>query len=344
MLQASREILEECIAVGGSVTGEHGIGVEKMEFMPKLFSPEDLAAMVALRNTFNPTGLCSPDKMIPGGGGCLERKSPDTKPRLDRPRSGDFTTWPNDPNSRDGGDFPPSSAPGQDPANPGLDPTRLTLYPPNELMDRAESQAARLGYETVQDYCAELLAQGIEDERIREQVAGVEARRGTLEGLHEIADDPEYLEELRSAASIARQQNRPIEADTTPELTIRLAGSEPPPDVDAPSHARRIILKHAGQEGDDPIGFLASLRRGDPVGQSEVAELAQALHTVESTLESSRTIDRRLAFALHRLALESQILHTDAWPGAFDAWMVDIIRALQETVDRILSGQDIRYT
>jgi glycolate oxidase len=76
VLKASHEILEECIAVGGSVTGEHGIGVEKMEFMPKLFSPEDLAAMVALRNTFNPLGRCSPHKMIPSGAGCIERKSP----------------------------------------------------------------------------------------------------------------------------------------------------------------------------------------------------------------------------------------------------------------------------
>jgi len=76
VLLASHEILEECIAVGGSVTGEHGIGVEKMEFMPKLFSPEDLAAMIALRNTFNPLGNCSPEKMIPSGGGCIERKGP----------------------------------------------------------------------------------------------------------------------------------------------------------------------------------------------------------------------------------------------------------------------------
>ncbi len=76
VLLASHEILDECIAVGGSVTGEHGIGVEKMEFMPRLFSPEDLAAMIALRNTFNPEGRCSPGKMIPSGGGCIERKSP----------------------------------------------------------------------------------------------------------------------------------------------------------------------------------------------------------------------------------------------------------------------------
>ncbi len=76
VLLASHEILDECIAVGGSVTGEHGIGVEKMEFMPKLFAPEDLAAMVALRDTFNPEGRCSPSKMIPVGGGCIEKKGP----------------------------------------------------------------------------------------------------------------------------------------------------------------------------------------------------------------------------------------------------------------------------
>ncbi len=76
VLIASHEILDECINLGGSVTGEHGIGVEKMEFMPKLFSPEDLAAMVAIRNTFNPDGRCSPSKMLPMGGGCIEKKNP----------------------------------------------------------------------------------------------------------------------------------------------------------------------------------------------------------------------------------------------------------------------------
>ena len=76
VLLASHEILDECIALGGSVTGEHGIGVEKMEFMPKLFSPEDLAAMIALRNMFNPDGRCSPEKMLPSGAACIERKSP----------------------------------------------------------------------------------------------------------------------------------------------------------------------------------------------------------------------------------------------------------------------------
>src|SRR4051794_29310053 len=76
VLQASHEILEECLRVGGSVTGEHGIGVEKMALMPKLFSPEDLAAMVAIRTAFNPEGRCSPSKIFPTGGHCLEQTSP----------------------------------------------------------------------------------------------------------------------------------------------------------------------------------------------------------------------------------------------------------------------------
>ncbi|WP_169981232.1 FAD-binding oxidoreductase [Tautonia rosea] len=76
VLEASHEILDECIACGGSVSGEHGIGVEKLEFMPKLFSSSDLDAMVAIRNVFNPEGRCSPGKMLPIGVGCIERKSP----------------------------------------------------------------------------------------------------------------------------------------------------------------------------------------------------------------------------------------------------------------------------
>jgi glycolate oxidase len=72
VLSASHEILAECIALGGSVTGEHGIGVEKIDFMPQLFSPADLATMVRLRQAFNPTGRCSPAKMLPTAGACAE--------------------------------------------------------------------------------------------------------------------------------------------------------------------------------------------------------------------------------------------------------------------------------
>ena len=73
VLSASHEILEACIAAGGSVTGEHGIGVEKLDFMPKLFTPEDLNMMLRLRAAFNPEGRCSPRKMLPTAGACIEQ-------------------------------------------------------------------------------------------------------------------------------------------------------------------------------------------------------------------------------------------------------------------------------
>jgi glycolate oxidase len=72
VLAASHEILQACIAAGGSVTGEHGIGVEKIDFMPKLFSPDDLDFMLRLRRAFNPDGRCSPAKMLPTAGACIE--------------------------------------------------------------------------------------------------------------------------------------------------------------------------------------------------------------------------------------------------------------------------------
>ena len=76
VLEASHEILEECVRMGGSVTGEHGIGVEKISFMSKLFTPEDLEMMTRVRVVFNPDGRCSPEKMLPSGAGCIEKKHP----------------------------------------------------------------------------------------------------------------------------------------------------------------------------------------------------------------------------------------------------------------------------
>ncbi|WP_231756351.1 FAD-binding oxidoreductase [Lignipirellula cremea] len=77
VLQASNEILEECLACGGSVTGEHGIGVEKIGFMNKMFRDSDLDAMRRLRQAFNPENRLSPDKMLPTAGACgIEQKHP----------------------------------------------------------------------------------------------------------------------------------------------------------------------------------------------------------------------------------------------------------------------------
>ena len=72
VVAASWEILDRCVDLGGSVTGEHGIGIEKIGFMSRLFSETDLATMTAIREVFNPTGRCNPEKMLPVGGHCAE--------------------------------------------------------------------------------------------------------------------------------------------------------------------------------------------------------------------------------------------------------------------------------
>ncbi|MBN2473405.1 MAG: FAD-binding protein [Pirellulales bacterium] len=62
---AGRELLEECIRCGGSITAEHGIGVEKIELMDRLFAEEDLRAMARVRQAFDPTGRLNPGKVLP---------------------------------------------------------------------------------------------------------------------------------------------------------------------------------------------------------------------------------------------------------------------------------------
>ncbi len=81
VLDAGRDILLACLELGGSVTGEHGIGIEKTELMPASFGPATLAAMADLREVFNPRSLCNPHKILPSDRHCVEVTRP-------RPRGG----------------------------------------------------------------------------------------------------------------------------------------------------------------------------------------------------------------------------------------------------------------
>jgi glycolate oxidase subunit GlcD len=63
--EASREIMAACVAAGGSITGEHGVGNDKMGYMPWIFDPETLGAMQAVRRVFDPDERCNPGKMLP---------------------------------------------------------------------------------------------------------------------------------------------------------------------------------------------------------------------------------------------------------------------------------------
>jgi glycolate oxidase len=72
VLQASDEVVRLCVDAGGALSGEHGIGLEKRDFMPLVFSVEDLAAQACVRSAFDPSGRMNPQKVLPDGARCGE--------------------------------------------------------------------------------------------------------------------------------------------------------------------------------------------------------------------------------------------------------------------------------
>jgi glycolate oxidase len=72
VVAAGADIMRVCAEVGGSISGEHGIGLEKADFMPFIFSTADLELMQRLKGAFNPAGLCNPGKVFPTNKSCVE--------------------------------------------------------------------------------------------------------------------------------------------------------------------------------------------------------------------------------------------------------------------------------
>jgi len=104
-----------------------------------------------------------------------------------------------------------------------------------------------------------------------------------------------------------------------------------------------VVWNHVAPGEADALGFLPCLRRGESPSAAKTAELLAALRRLEEESRGTDGLQRRLAYALHRLALESQVLMTEAWPGAFGASTISAIRSVQEMVERILSGEDVRF-
>jgi glycolate oxidase len=73
---AGYAILDECIALGGTISGEHGIGYEKRETLSRVFSPDDLATMLRVRDVFDPARRFNPGKIFPSDGVCVEVSAP----------------------------------------------------------------------------------------------------------------------------------------------------------------------------------------------------------------------------------------------------------------------------
>lgn len=74
VVEAGEAVIRKCVELGGSVTGEHGIGVEKLDLLPLMFSPDDLEAQAKVKAIFNTSELCNPCKVLPSGRVCAEHK------------------------------------------------------------------------------------------------------------------------------------------------------------------------------------------------------------------------------------------------------------------------------
>ena len=70
--KAGAKILRRCLELGGSISGEHGIGLEKQHMLAEQFGPEEIALMERLRRVFNPEDLMNPGRGLPMGKGCAE--------------------------------------------------------------------------------------------------------------------------------------------------------------------------------------------------------------------------------------------------------------------------------
>jgi hypothetical protein len=67
--------METCVRAGGSITGEHGVGLDKSAYLPLIFSEDDMDTMLRVRAAFDPSGLCNPGKIIPMPKGCGEARA-----------------------------------------------------------------------------------------------------------------------------------------------------------------------------------------------------------------------------------------------------------------------------
>jgi len=62
---ASKEIMAACVEVGGTITGEHGVGIDKRKYMPLVFTPAELSVLAGINAVFDPQGSCNPGKVLP---------------------------------------------------------------------------------------------------------------------------------------------------------------------------------------------------------------------------------------------------------------------------------------
>jgi FAD/FMN-containing dehydrogenase len=168
--QAGREIMQTCVRAGGSITGEHGVGLDKVSYLPLIFSDDDMSAMLQVRAAFDPSGLCNPGKIIPTPKGCGEARAVATH-SVSVPGAVATGSILQD-NARDYRQNPVATAPGTDPIRSSNDQTGrqslLTTRMNEARIARELSQiVSDIGVQRLADFSLDLRSGGLA-ERITE--------------------------------------------------------------------------------------------------------------------------------------------------------------------------------
>ncbi|RYG35364.1 FAD-binding protein [bacterium] len=74
VVEAGEAVIDLCLSLGGSITGEHGVGVEKLDLMERMFTPQDLELQAMAKRIFNDDDLCNPCKVLPNQRSCVEHR------------------------------------------------------------------------------------------------------------------------------------------------------------------------------------------------------------------------------------------------------------------------------
>lgn len=143
--EAGRELMEVCVRAGGSITGEHGVGLDKRDYLPLIFSDDDMDTMLRVRAAFDPTGLCNPGKIIPLLRGCGEARA------IQSTRNGDGETGGRGDGQTQDGTASAGEGVNERGALPGSQPSlaqspgTASLNETNSLTERQSVSALRSG-------------------------------------------------------------------------------------------------------------------------------------------------------------------------------------------------------
>ena len=228
--------------------------------------------------------------------------------------------------SRAAGGFPVFRSGEHKLPDPNQEEQRLTLYLSGTLLDLAEAQATRAGVETIQEYCAALLQgdrgravprSGRRD-RGEARADGGAPRDRRRPGIPRRVEFPGRPQTCRrrlrrrpfpchGPSAVARGERCPVFRSRSPSWRSPRRGAEP---------ARRA-WSCATPGSRATIRWPSSRACGGASrpGWPRSPSWPRHFNQLESEHRGADMIDRRLAYALHRLAFESQVLHTDAWPG-----------------------------